>query len=273
MKGTLRARADQIRDQVIEVAVRNRAGHIAPSLSCVDILVALYFKAMRYQPENPVWEDRDRLILSKGHGPYALYAILADLGVIPRAQWEGYYTEGSRLGGCIERNLSFGLEAGTGSLGHGLPMAVGLAFAAKVRGRTYHTFCVTGDGEFQEGSMWEALSFAVKHRLDNLTVIVDRNGLQAMDHTTKILERDEGDLARRLAGFGAHVLEAGGHQTDSLGDLFCRLRSRSDGSVVVVLARTVKGYGLKCMENVPKFHFRLPEPVELAQGRSYGGSR
>ena len=273
MKSFLRSKANYIRDKLIEVAVRNGAGHIAPSLSCVDILTALYYGAMRFDPLNPTWEERDRLVLSKGHGPYGLYAILADLGTIPQEQWQSYYTERSRLRGCIERDPSLGLEASTGSLGHGLPMCVGLAFAAKIKGKSYHTFCITGDGEFQEGSMWEALSFAVKHELDNLTVIIDRNGLQAMDRTTAILERDEKDLPARLKAFGAEVIEVPGHDPNLLSKLFEYLRDRRDGKVAVVVAKTTKGYGLKCMEDVPKFHYRLPNPEELAQGKTYGAAR
>ena len=159
----LRKKSNEIRDEVIQVSVRNKAGHIAPSLSCVDILVALYYDVMSYKPENPLWEDRDRLVFSKGHGCYALYAILADKGIMPQKEWKEFYAPLSSLSGCIERRPEYGIEASCGSLGHGLPISVGIAFGAKLQNKNYHTFCIVGDGELQEGSTWEALQFAVKH--------------------------------------------------------------------------------------------------------------
>ena len=173
----LKNKADYIRNEVISISTKNKAGHIAPSLSCIDILVALYYSAMSYKPENYLWEDRDRLIFSKAHGCYALYAILADKGILPKEEWENFYTKESTLLGCMERKLEYGLEAGCGSLGHGLPLAVGVAFGARMQGKNYRTFCIVGDGELQEGSAWEALQFAVKHEVDNLTVIIDCNRL------------------------------------------------------------------------------------------------
>jgi transketolase len=195
-------KANQIRHDVIEVAVRNKAGHIAPSLSTVDILVALYYRVMSYRPRDPLWEGRDRLIFSKGHGCYALYAILADLGTMPKKEWKNLYCSGSKLMGCVERRPKYGLEATCGSLGHGLPMAVGVALGARLQNKRYHVFCVMGDGELQEGSTWEALQFAVKHKLSNLTIIIDSNRLQAMDFIKNILDQRENDLSRRLKGFG-----------------------------------------------------------------------
>jgi len=254
-------KAQHIREEVLRVAVANGAGHIAPSLSCVEIVTALYYGVMRYDPRNPEWEDRDRLIVSKAHGCYAVYAALADLGVIPAREWDRFYTEAGRLPGCMERRLPWGLEAGCGSLGHGLPLAVGLAFGAEQQGQRYQVYCLVGDGEMQEGSMWEALQFAVRHRLVNLTVIIDRNRLQAMDFVTEILDTDEGALRRRLAGFDLAPVECDGH---AVAELIGALESRPDAqSPAMVIAHTVKGYGLRCMENVPQFHFRLPTPEEL----------
>src|SRR4030043_52399 len=164
----LRKKANQIREDLIEVTVRNGAGHIAPSLSCVDILTALYYRIMNLS-NNPNWEGRDRLIFSKGHGCYGLYAILTDIGYIDRKDWENFY-KGSFLPGCLERSIENGIEAGCGSLGHGLPIAVGIAFGAKLQNKTYRVYCIVGDGEMQEGSNWESIQFAAKHKLDNLTV-------------------------------------------------------------------------------------------------------
>lgn len=255
--------ADRIRRDIVQVAVANGAGHIAPSLSCVDILVALYYGAMNYDFNNPQWNGRDRLIFSKAHGCYGLYAILAERGVIPEHEWRQFYREGSTLTGCMERRLEYGLEAGCGSLGHGLPLAVGSAFGAKLRGSMSHTFCVIGDGEFQEGACWEALQFAVKHRVENLTIIIDHNRLQAMDFLTCILDHFDSDLESRLRGFGLEPIICPGHNAELLAATLRDGKMAKLQMPQVIIAETVKGYGMKCMENVPWFHFRLPSDEEL----------
>lgn len=267
----LKKKADQIRSKVIEIAIRNKAGHIAPSLSCVDMLVALYYNIMSYKPEDPLWGDRDRLVFSKGHGCYALYAILADKGILPKEEWENFYTESSTLSGCIERKVEYGLEAGCGSLGHGLPMAVGIAFGAFLQKKRYYTFCILGDGELQEGSTWESLQFAVKHQLRNLIIIVDRNRLQAMDFIINILDRERNDLIKRFRGFGLLPVVYPGHNIKRLTKCIQTAKSSLIKTPKVIVAETIKGYGLKCMENIPKFHFRVPTQEEIMQGKSYGG--
>ena len=260
---SLSNRAAQIRQSVLAVAVRNGAGHIAPSLSCVEILVALYYDVMDYRPQEPTWPNRDRLIFSKAHGAYALYAILADRGLMPKTEWEAFYTEKSTLMGCLERRVEYGIEAGCGSLGHGLPLAVGAAFGAKLRGLRGHVFCVVGDGELQEGTTWEALQFARKHEVANLTIIVDRNRLQAMDFICNIMDRDEQDLTRRLRGFGLKPQVVPGHDVDRLAESLRRLKDAKARDPGLLVAETIKGYGCRCMENDPKFHFRLPTADEL----------
>lgn len=247
-----------IRNEVIKITTSNKAGHIAPSLSCIDILVALYYDVMSYKPENPVWEGRDRLIFSKAHGCYALYAILSDKGVMPKKEWVNFYKQESSLLGCLERKLDYGLEAGCGSLGHGLPIAVGVAFGALIKGSEYHTYCIVGDGELQEGSAWEALQFAVKHEVHNLTVIIDRNRLQAMDFIVNILDRDENVLMKKLEGFGLAPVACPGHDVLQLAECMKEIRLSIPNMPKVIVAETVKGLGMKCMENVPKFHFRIP---------------
>jgi transketolase len=260
----LRAKADAIRRDVIKVCVKNRAGHIAPSLSCVDILTALYYRVMKLS-QDPRWEQRDRLIFSKAHGGYGLYAILTDLGYIARKDWESFY-QGSFLSGCVSRSVEHGIEAGCGSLGHGLPIAVGAAFGAKLQGRKHTVYCVVGDGELQEGSNWEALQFAAKHELSNLVIVVDANTLQAMDFLVDVLSpKDRPDHLRdKLKAFGAEVRSCAGHDMARLLEGFAGLRSQRKPRALI--ARTVKGYGLRCMENVAKFHFRLPTPEELDLG-------
>ncbi len=266
----MRKKANYIRDEIMRVAMANGAGHIAPSLSCVDILTALYYDCLSYDPKNPLWEERDRLIFSKAHGCYGLYAILADLGVIPKEEWDNFYIEGkSALCGCSEKKTEQGLEAGCGSLGHGLAIAVGLAFGAKLQNKNYYTFCLAGDGELQEGTSWEALQFAVKHDLRNLIVIIDRNGLQAMDFIINVMDRKKEDLIKRLQGFGLEPVVCPGHDALKLVDCFKAAKESSEEGPKVVVAETIKGFGFKCMENVPKFHFRIPTEEDLKMGKTY----
>ena len=265
----LQTKADFIRSEILRVAVSNGAGHIAPSLSCVDILTALYYSVMQYAPTEPDWPHRDRLIFSKSHGCYGHYAILADIGVIPIEQWNAFYTEKSQLAGCAERNIAYGLEAGCGSLGHGLPLATGIAFGAKMLKQDYHVFCVVGDGEFQEGTCWESLIFANKFNLDNLTIIIDWNGLQAMDYITNVLDIQRDDLYERLSGFGLDISRCDGHDVVNLAGRLAESKDSRTGKASILLAETIKGYGLKCMENIPKFHFRLPSKEEL-EGKRFG---
>ncbi|MFA5156183.1 MAG: transketolase [Candidatus Omnitrophota bacterium] len=265
----MKKKADEIRHKVIEVAIRNKAGHIAPSLSGVDILVALYYNAMQYKPADPHWEARDRIIFSKAHGCYALYAILADKGVLPKKEWDDFYTPKSTLLGCMEYRPEYGLEAGCGSLGHGLPIAVGLAFGAKLQKKKFHTYCIMGDGETQEGTTWEAVQFAVKHKINNLTIIIDDNRLQAMDFITKILDRETKDKVKRLKGFGLSPIIYNGHDVIGLSRLLKPAKRAGSDVPRLIIAETIKGYGLKCMENVAKFHFRIPTPAELKKGKTY----
>ncbi len=269
----LRRKADRIRKEVVDVCVKNGAGHIAPSLSSVDILTALYYSVMDLAGD-PEWGSRDRLVFSKAHGCYALYAILADIGYLAKRDWRGFYRD-SFLAGCVERSVEHGIEAGCGSLGHGLPQAVGIAFGAKLQGKKYRTYCVVGDGEMQEGSNWEAVQFAVKHKLSGLTVIIDDNKLQAMDFLKNVLtpEDRENDLKIKLAAFGFAVAQCDGHKPEKIARLLAARKRKAglDGRPFALIARTVKGYGLKCMENVPKFHFRLPTADEIKMGKRYEG--
>ncbi len=266
----LKEKADEIRRELIKVAVRNGAGHIAPSLSCVDILVTLYYDLMKIG-DSPFWEERDRLVFSKAHGCYGLYAILADKGFIPREEWENFY-KGSHLSGCSERDLEKRIEAGCGSLGHGLPIAVGIAFGAKLQKKEYRVYCIVGDGEMQEGSCWEAIQFAVKHKLSNLTIIIDHNRLQAMDFLENIMvpEGAKEDLRKKFKAFGLAVASCSGHSHKKIISAIRGLVKNNPVRPQVLVANTVKGYGLAFMENVPKFHFRLPTEEELVEEKRCG---
>ncbi len=266
----LEKKADFIRKRLVEVAVENGAGHIAPSLSCVDILILLYYHILNIG-DDPEWEGRDRLVFSKAHGAYGLYAILADIGYIRQKDWDTFY-QTSFLKGCAEQSLQHGIEAGCGSLGHGLPMAVGIAFGAKLRRKEYNSYCIVGDGEMQEGSNWEAVQFAVKQQLNHLIIIIDCNGLQAMDSLEEVLSPMDSykDLSCKFNAFGCKVIRCAGHDMAELKRSFEEIRTYKGNQPIAILAKTTKGYGICAIENVVKFHFRVPTAEELAMGVRYG---
>lgn len=266
----LKVRANSVRKEVIEVCTRNGAGHIAPSLSTVDLLVYLYYSLMQLS-DNESGTMRDRLIFSKAHGGYALYSILATLKRIPMKEWLTFY-KGSCLAGCSERNTDYGIESGCGSLGHGLPVATGIAYGAILQNLSFRTFCIVGDGEMQEGSNWEAIQFAVMYELKNLFLIIDANSLQAMDFLGNVLTRKEreNDLEIKLKAFGFDVEIVMGHDMEKIHNGFTNLiENLENGKPKALIAKTVKGYGLKCMENIPKFHFRIPTQQELEEGYTF----
>jgi len=261
----LEKKAKWVRNQVLEMCVSAGAGHIAPAFSCTDILVALYQGGIiRVDPNNPRWEDRDRFILSKGQGCASLYAVLADMGFLSVSELSSYTSQGSRLGGHSESNVP-GVEAFTGSLGHGLALGAGMALAAKMNGKDYLTIVLLGDGELQEGSNWESMMFAAHHRLDNLIAIVDRNGLEALDFTEKVLALDP--LAEKWEAFGWEVSTVDGHSYGDLLSTFGDIRSRHSLNPLVVIASTTKGRGVSFMENNAIWHFRIPVGDELEQAR------
>ena len=264
-------KADEIRKSVVDISVKNGAGHIASSLSVIDILSALYYNLMNIST-YPKWEERDRLVFSKAHGCYGLYAILTDIRYIKKQDWENFY-KGSFLSGCVERSEEHGIEAGCGSLGHGLPQSVGIAFGAKLQNKNYKVYCIVGDGEMQEGSNWEAIQFAVKYELNNLKVIIDNNRLQAMDFLENVLtvKGRKDDLMKKMDAFGFAVGECNGHDPGAIIKIISKWNYEQNkiNKPQVLIANTIKGYGLKCMENIPKFHFRLPTQEELNMENEY----
>jgi len=236
---------------VVQVAKKNGLGHVASSLSCVHILQAVY-RVYR--------EGVDRVVLSKGHGCYALYSILAHRGQIPMEWWRALGTRASPLNGCCERHPDMGLEASTGSLGHGLPMAVGMAYALSRTDPRARVFCIVGDGELQEGSCWEALQFAVRHALDRLLVIVDCNHLQALCPTSEVVR---GDLEAKLAAWGLRVDSVPGHNPKALDKALAPKVEMARPMALV--ASTVKGFGVPYMEGRAEWHYRA---LPRANGKS-----
>jgi transketolase len=256
----LEKKAKWVRQQVFEMCLIAGAGHIAPALSCTEILVALYHGGfLRVNPSKPSWEGRDRFILSKGHGCAALYAVLADLGFISISELQTFTSAGSRLGGHAESNIP-GIEASTGSLGHGLPMSVGMALAAKMDGKDYLCVPLLGDGECQEGSIWEAAMLAGHHHLDNLIVIVDRNMVQSIDFTEDAVALEP--FSKKWEAFNWDVNVINGHSFNQILTTLNRLRSERTGKPKVVIAKTTKGKGISYMENKPIWHYRVPDSQE-----------
>jgi transketolase len=253
--------AADIRRRDLQMVHRARLGHIGGDLSATDILSALYFGVLKVDPADPSWPERDRFILSKGHCAGALYATLAEAGFIDLEELSTYMQPMSRLGGHPDRTKMPGVETNTGPLGHGLPVAVGCALAAKMDGAAWRTFVLTGDGELQEGSNWEAALSAAHYKLDNLTVIVDRNGLQQGDYTERTMHLDP--LADKWAAFGWSVREVNGHDHAALLDVFEQLPFQW-GKPNCIVAHTHKGQGVSFMRDRPGWHHRVPNDAELA---------
>jgi transketolase len=256
----LGAKARQLRQSIFKTMCNGGGGHLPTSFSMLDVLTVLYYGVLRVDPQHPKAPDRDRFILSKGHGGVALYAILADLGFFALEHLDTFGRKGTILGGHPDMHKVPGIEASTGALGHGLPFGAGVALAGKKDGKLYRVFVVIGDGECQEGSIWETALFAPSVGLDNLTVIVDYNKLQAMDHLDKIIPMEP--MAEKWKAFGWAVTEVDGHDVDALSALFARLPLMS-GKPSLIVAHTVKGKGISFMEDVPIWHYRPMKPDEL----------
>jgi transketolase len=245
----------RLRRQIVLATVAANEGHIPSSFCVLEILWVLYDRILRFDPANPADESRDRFVLSKGHASLAIYAVLAEKGFFPSSELAGFATGGSRLGGHPDSRKVPGIEASTGSLGHGFPMAVGMATALARKESPSRVFVLVGDGECNEGTVWEAALLAARQRLDNLTLIVDQN------HSTD-LAVPLGDLVGKFRAFGWDAVGVDGHDTGALEE---SLRGRSPGSPRVVVAETIKGYGCRRIQEEPgAWHHGAPKPEDLA---------
>lgn len=252
--------AEEIRYDIVRMVGAAGSGHPGGCLSIVEILVALYFSELRHDPRNPTWPDRDRFVLSKGHGVPALYAAYARAGYELQSDLISLRKLGSTLQGHPDRRKLPILEANTGSLGQGISVGIGMALAARIDGRSYHTYVLIGDGESQEGQIWEAAAFAGFHRLDNLTVIMDYNRFQLDGLIADILEVQP--LSLRWSAFGWNVLEVDGHNLSEVVDVLSEARShRREPSIVV--AHTIKGKGVSFMEDDNRWHGVAPQGADL----------
>ncbi|MEG2531656.1 MAG: transketolase [Gordonibacter sp.] len=258
----LERRANEMRIDIVRMIAEAGSGHPGGSLSSADILTALYFGGvLKHDPENPQDASRDRFILAKGHAAPALYAVLAQAGYFPREELLSLRKLGSRLQGHPDSNQLPGVEVSTGSLGQGLSIAAGAAAGLVLEGGDQAVFALLGDGECQEGQVWEAAMFAAHRRLDNLVAIVDRNGLQIDGCTADVC--DPGDLGAKFAAFGWDVHEVDGHDVSALVRAFAEAKADRTGKPHVLIAHTVKGKGVSFMENEAGWHGKAPNADQL----------
>lgn len=249
----------KIRQTVLKMAVGANGGHIAPAYSMTDIVAELYFdEILRYDAKRPDWSERDYFVLSKGHGVLALYVALSMAGFFPEQELYTFCKPGSHLGSLAKKGSVPGVEATTGSLGHGLSYAVGIALACKMDQLSNKVYVLLGDGECEEGSVWEGLMAATHHGLDNLTVIIDYNGLQAMDSLQNVMSIY--GFTEKLKAFGFDTIDIDGHNYTAIRQALTR---ESNGMPRAVIAHTVKGKGISFMENVPIWHYRIPNDEEM----------
>ena len=251
--------ASRLRADALRMIHRAGASHVGTCLSMADILAVLYGRVLRVDPAQPHWPDRDRFVLSKGHGAAIVYAALAGRGFFPRAWLEDYCRDGSRLGGHITSHGVPGVEVSTGSLGHGLPIGCGMALAGKRDGCPYRVFVLLSDGELDEGSNWEAALFAPHHGLDNLVAIIDYNKIQSFGSVAEVLEL--APLADKWRAFRWEVREIDGHNHAQIEEALGAPRAL--GRPVAIVAHTVKGKGVSFMEGQLLWHYRPPDAEQL----------
>jgi len=259
----LKEMAVTIRCDIIEMICTAAAGHPGGSLSAADVVTALYFRMMRVDPQKPDWPDRDRFILSKGHACPVWYAALAERGYFDKAHLGTLRRLNSILQGHPDMHKTPGIDMTAGSLGHGFSAGVGMALSGKLRQKDYHVWIVIGDGESQEGSIWEAAMSAPKWKLDNLTVIMDRNNLQNDLYVDEVMPIEP--VTDKWRAFGWHVLEIDGHDMAAVVKALEEAKGHSDEPTIII-AKTVKGKGVSYMENICEWHGKAPstEQAEVA---------
>ncbi|MCL4367011.1 transketolase [Patescibacteria group bacterium] len=240
---------------IVQAAKTAGEGHIPSAFSILDILWVLYERVLKVDPKHPDNPNRDRFVLSKGQASLGLYAILSNKGFFPKSYFKTYSQFSSILGGHPDSNKIPGVEASTGSLGHGLPMAVGMALGLKILGNRSKVFCLVGDGECNEGSIWESILIAAHHQLDNLACIVDYN--HSTDRALQL-----GNLKQKFNSFGWETVRINGHNHQ---EIYQALKQKTDKKPYCVIAQTIKGYGCKLMENNPAWHHKAPNEEEFKE--------
>ena len=259
---SLDARSKYLRRLVVEGMVGGGQGHLGSSLSLIEIIRVLYDTILRFDPANPNFPDRDRCILSKGHGCLALYAMLVDKGFISREELANFCRPGGMLGGHPEFGKIPGVEFSTGALGHGLSVGVGMALSARIQKRDSRIFIILGDGEINEGSVWEAALTAGKYKLENLIILIDHNKMQSYGATDYVLPLDP--LVDKWQSFGFSVQEVNGHDVHELQCLLSQL-SNLDGKPTAIICHTVKGKGIRFAEDSNEWHHKNNLSVDVVQ--------
>jgi len=252
--------AKRTRRNIVQMIGEAKSGHPGGSLSAVEILTTLYFDVMRHDPSNPTWPDRDRFILSKGHAAPVLYCMLEETGYTPPGLLNTLRKLGSIYQGHPDRRFIPALEASTGSLGVGPSVGLGMSLAARLNGSPSRTYVLVGDGESQEGQIWEAAMFGPYNKLDNIVVIVDYNHIQLDGFVKDILDLEP--LTDKWKSFGWHTLDVDGHSIPALQAAFAEAAA-TKGKPTAIIAHTIKGKGVSFMENNPKFHGTAPTPAEV----------
>jgi len=255
----LAGKAVEIRRSIVEMVYRANSGHVGGSLGATELVVALYYHLMRHDPNNPKWSERDRFILSKGHCTPVIYAVLADCGYFPKEELCTFRRPGSNLQGHPYEPKTAGIDASTGTLGLGISTALGMALTARLRGEKQHYFVICGDGEIQEGQVWEAAMFANKYKLDNIIAFVDRNYQQTDGNSEDVMPLDP--LAPKWEAFGWTTYSIDGHSFREIIDTVDKAR-RSSGRPTMIIARTTKGKGVSFMEDNAHFHGAPPTREE-----------
>lgn len=253
--------AKEIRKSSLRMVYQAKASHIGGALSMVDILAVLYSTVLKYESSNPEWNKRDRFILSKGHSCVSFYSTLALCDFFPMDELNEYGMDGSRLLSHTTHYVP-GVEISAGSLGHGLPIACGIALAAKRKREDYRTYVLVGDGEMDEGSNWEALLFAAHFELDNLCLIIDYNKIQSLGATNDVLKLEP--LKSKLESFNWHVIQIDGHNHDEILMAFDNAK-KTEGKPTVIIADTIKGKGVSFMENELLWHYKSPSKEQYDQ--------
>lgn len=251
----LEEKCKTIRRHIIQMIGEAGEGHPGGSLSAVEILTSLYFKVMRIDPQNPTWPERDRFIMSKGHASALLYATLAERGYFPVADLATFRRSWSKLSGHPDMNKVVGVDMTTGSLGQGLSVANGMAIAAKYDGKDYRVYVVMGDGEIQEGQVWEAAMAAAHYKLDNITAFIDRNGLQIDGSTEDVMQIEP--IKDKWQSFGWHVIEIDGHNITQILNAVAEAK-QTQGKPTLIIAKTIKGKGVSFMEGKVEWHGKAP---------------
>lgn len=264
LQQTLRDRAANIRINILEMARRSKSAHVGSSLSIADILAYLYFSKLRLGEDRNPPEPRDRFILSKGHGAMALYATLGEKGLLPKETLAGYMQDNGTLPAHLDTFSSPHIDVSAGSLGHGLPMGLGLAHGMKKKGNPGHVYVLMGDGETQEGSIWESAMMAPKLGVDNLTAIIDLNNLQGYGRPTEIMHFD--NLDEKWSAFGWLAIHADGHDFESMEEAFS-MTGKAEGPSVIIM-NTTKGKGVSFMEDELKWHYFIVTDELFEQARN-----